>query len=108
MYSISFSIELSVLASDLSYSFSSHSPESLKRVHSNFSDELENESKPKRKKVVDAGVCNALDRIGLSSKKGTFLIAAVIQSLGDDINDYNLSYSTIDRRRIENRKNMAA
>lgn len=52
-------------------------------------------------------VVSTIDALGMSDYKAARLLMAVAQSLGYELNDLNVSRSTIRRRRVENRKLVA-
>lgn len=88
----------------------SYKSETLSESWSNFSDELPAYSMPKRPKlnIIDDNVLLALDRTKTSSRSATHILAAAATSLGHDLNDVNLSHSTIHRHRIITRTKMTA
>lgn len=49
---------------------------------------------------------SALDRTNTSSRSAVYILAAFSESLGVPVEDTNLSYSTIRRRRLEARKDI--
>lgn len=65
------------------------------------------EPKKKHFDILTVEVCMALDRTGTSSRNALFIINAILQSIGIDINDICLSHSSIHRRREEVRKTVA-
>lgn len=74
----------------------------LKRENSEYTGELD----PKRlkKNLMTPGVVAALDRMNVSSRKATYIISAVLGALNQDVQDYNISCSSIQRHRIQVRK----
>lgn len=75
----------------------------LKRTHSDFEDDLP-EIKIRKKSIMTPELVSALDRNQISNRQAMHIISAVLLSLGLDINDYNLSYSTILNARNKFRK----
>ncbi|CAG5100671.1 Protein of unknown function [Cotesia congregata] len=86
-------------------SFSSNvsSSSELKRTCSDFEYEI---PAPKMKKlnILTSELVSALDRTQTSDRNAMFIIAAVIKSLGLDVEKYNLSYSSIRNARILKRE----
>lgn len=76
---------------------------------SNFEDELEEppNKKMKKKDIITPRVVATLDRTGVSSRNAAFIITAVAQSLGHNVEEINLSYKTIDRKRNAFRRAIA-
>lgn len=75
----------------------------LKRTHSDFEDELP-EIKIRKKSIMTPELVSTLDRNQISNRQAMHVISAILLSLGLDINDYNLSYSTILNARNKFRK----
>ncbi|XP_044578727.1 uncharacterized protein LOC123261238 isoform X2 [Cotesia glomerata] len=71
----------------------------LKRTCSDFEDTM---PAPKKNKIdiLTSELVLALDRTKTSNRNAMYIISAVIQSLGLEIDKYNLSYSTIRNARI--------
>lgn len=61
----------------------------------------------KKKSCLSRDLCMALDRNGLSNAKATMIVAAAAASFGQQINDLNLSVSTVRRTRIKIREDEA-
>lgn len=57
--------------------------------------------------MITPALAAALDRTQTSSRDATYILAAAASSLGFDINDINLSASSIHRKRIRLRKKVA-
>lgn len=64
-------------------------------------------SKP-RVDFITSEVVSTIDAVGVSDYAAARILMAVSQALGYELNDLNVSRSTIRRRRIENRKVIAA
>ena len=65
-------------------------------------------TKPKKtKKLLSQEVAMSLDRVNLSDRKATYVIAATAQALGHDLHNIPLSRSTIRRSRRTNREAVA-
>jgi hypothetical protein len=62
-------------------------------------DGASNKRKRTKVNIVSHEVASALDRTKLSDRKATFLLAATAQSLGHNIDELNISRSSIRRRR---------
>lgn len=75
----------------------------LKRTHSDFEDELP-EVKIRKTSIMTPELVSTLDRNQISTRQAMHVISAVLLSLGLDINNYNLSYSTIFNARNKFRK----
>ncbi|XP_044578931.1 uncharacterized protein LOC123261403 [Cotesia glomerata] len=75
----------------------------LKRTCSDFEDTM---PAPKKNKIdiLTSELVLALDRTKTSNRNAMYIISAVIQSLGLEIDKYNLSYSTIRNARISKRE----
>jgi hypothetical protein len=69
-------------------------------------------SQPKRAKVnnilTDTNVTAALDRVNVPDRGATFIVGAVAQALGHNVNSMTLSRSSIRRSRYRNRAEEAA
>ncbi|CAH1109857.1 unnamed protein product [Psylliodes chrysocephalus] len=77
----------------------------LKRFASDLEDPYpENHKKPKKIDVINPAVVSALDRTNTSSRSALNILAAF--SLGVPVEDTNLSYTTIRRRRLEATKDI--
>lgn len=55
--------------------------------------------------VMSSEIASALDRTNITDREATLVIAATVQSLGQDVSGYAISRSTIRRARIVNRVN---
>lgn len=95
------------VSNELLSDYSEGSSSNLKRIPSNFEDELPANSKVAKLNIITPEVVAALDRTNTTDRNATIIVAAVTQSLGIDINDVNLCPSTIHRQRIKARKNIA-
>ncbi|XP_044578933.1 uncharacterized protein LOC123261406 [Cotesia glomerata] len=75
----------------------------LKRTCLDFEDTM---PAPKKNKIdiLTSELVLALDRTKTSNRNAMYIISAVIQSLGLEIDKYNLSYSTIRNARISKRE----
>lgn len=82
----------------------------LSRTTSNFSDEVPYHCRVKRPKIeiVTETVALALDRTKVSSRCATHILAAAATSLGHNLDDVNLSHSTVHRVRQKVRQEKAA
>ena len=74
-------------------------------VHQKKSSNLE--KKINSKQNVTSEVATVLDRVNVSDRKATMLIAAVTKHLGNELEEVTLSRSTVRRARKSNRQNYA-
>ena len=65
------------------------------------------EKKINSKQIVTSEVATVLDRVKVSDRKATMIIAAVIKHLGNELEEVTLSRSTERRARISKRQNYA-
>lgn len=82
----------------------------LLRTNSNYSDEVSQYHRPKRPRIdiVSDNVALALDRTKTSDRSATHILAAASTSLGHDLDEVNLSHSTVRRAPRKVRETMAA
>ncbi|XP_044584699.1 uncharacterized protein LOC123265119 [Cotesia glomerata] len=74
---------------------------------SNFEDELSLPKVTSKMSIMTPELVAALDRGNVSSRNATYIIAATLKIVGYDLNDVNLSYSTIRRAHISLREGIA-
>ena len=65
------------------------------------------EKKINSKQIVTSEVATVLDRVNVSDRKATVVIAAVTKHLGNDLEEVTLSRNTVRRARKSNRQNYA-
>ena len=65
------------------------------------------EKKINSKQIVTSEVATVLDRVNVSDRKATMVIAAVTKHLGNELEEVALSRSTVRRARKSNRQNYA-
>ena len=65
------------------------------------------EKKINSKQFVTTKVATVLDRVNVSDRKATMVIAAVTKHLGNELEEVTLSRSTVRRSRKSNRQNYA-
>lgn len=76
-----------------------------KRVHSDFEDELP-KAKIRKISLMTPELVAALDRTQITDRKAMYVICAILDSLGLDIDDFNVSHSTIHNLHKKFRKNI--
>lgn len=94
------STQSSQVASNESCSFST-----LKRL-SMSSDDSFDQPNFEKIDIMTPELAAALDRTGTSSRNATFILAAAASSLGHNVNEINLSHSTIHKSRKKLRSNI--
>lgn len=60
-----------------------------------------------RKSILDDNLATSLDVAKLSDRKATIVLASTIKSLGCDVSQYNVSFSSIRRHRMNIRQQLA-
>lgn len=60
-----------------------------------------------RKRILDSSLATTLDVAKLSDRKATVVLASTLKRLGCDVSQYNVSYSSIRRQRMNIRKQIA-
>lgn len=78
----------------------------LKRVLSDYVEEPD--PKRSRTNIMTPGVVAALDRANVSSRKATYIVSAVLSAVKMDVQDFNISSSSIQRHRIAVRREIFA
>ncbi|XP_074108478.1 uncharacterized protein LOC141533473 isoform X3 [Cotesia typhae] len=99
-----FGMKLSQHSMPASFCSLSSNSSGLKRTSSDFENKLPVPRKMKKINILTPELVSALDRTGTSDRDAMFIIAAVIESLGLDIDKYNVSYSSIRNARISKRE----
>lgn len=74
-----------------------------KRTCSDFKDELL-DAKIRKIDFFTLDIISTLDRTQITGRQAMYLISAFMKGLGLNIDDFNISYSTIRRHRIKFRK----
>lgn len=87
---------------------SQSSNQSEKRPLSDYEDELPQAKRKRKIDVMTEILVAVLDRTKISNRSAMHIISAVITSLELDIDNYNVSYTTIRNARIKFRKTVAA
>jgi len=66
-----------------------------------------NTKKTRKKNIVDPNLTAVLDNATLSCRQATDVVAAALRSSGQNVDEYNLSYSSIYRKRKQERSRSA-
>lgn len=74
---------------------------------SNFEDELPTPVKKPKLNIMTPKLVAALDRTGTTPRQATYILTAATEALGIDVNEVNLSRSTVQRARVDIRKDVA-
>ncbi|KAL1498419.1 hypothetical protein ABEB36_009225 [Hypothenemus hampei] len=84
-----------------------HDPTGHEEFRWNDNEQIGIVEKRGRKSLITPKLAAALDRCQLSIRDSVFILQAIIEALGLNINDYNVNKSSIQRIRTEKRKERA-